>query len=234
MKVVLINFSGNVGKSTLAAHMLHPRLGQAPVLSVESLNADAGQDGVEVDRIRGRRVPLLIDTVLTQPSVIVDVGASNCEAFLQGLQMLHGSQADFDCFVVPTVSDRKQTADTLNTLLALQALGVAADRVRVLLNRLDADDDPEERFGPLFVAAEQGLCTLSAGAVVYANEVYERIKGTGLTLAAVARDTTDYKARVMAAPDRAARHEALNRLALQRLSISANANLDRAFAALFE
>ena len=40
MKICVLNFSGNVGKSTIAAHLLQPRL-NAQVFSVESLNFDA-------------------------------------------------------------------------------------------------------------------------------------------------------------------------------------------------
>ena len=53
MKVCVLNFSGNVGKSTIAAHLLQPRL-NAQVFSVESLNVDASSDGVEVARLRGK------------------------------------------------------------------------------------------------------------------------------------------------------------------------------------
>ena len=51
MKICVLNFSGNVGKSTVAAHLLQPRL-NAQVFSVESLNVDASSDGVEVARLR--------------------------------------------------------------------------------------------------------------------------------------------------------------------------------------
>ena len=50
MKVCVLNFSGNAGKSTIAAHLLQPRL-NAQVFSVESLNVDASSDGVEVARL---------------------------------------------------------------------------------------------------------------------------------------------------------------------------------------
>ena len=53
MKVCVLNFSGNVGKSTIAAHLLQPRL-NAQVFSVESLNVDASSDGVEVARLQGQ------------------------------------------------------------------------------------------------------------------------------------------------------------------------------------
>ena len=39
MKIAVINFSGNVGKSTVARHLLLPRVEGADLISVESLNA---------------------------------------------------------------------------------------------------------------------------------------------------------------------------------------------------
>jgi len=45
MKIAVINFSGNVGKTTVAGHLLKPRMGDAPIFSIESLNVDAAADG---------------------------------------------------------------------------------------------------------------------------------------------------------------------------------------------
>jgi len=43
MKIAVINFSGNVGKTTVARHLLLPRIRGAELIAVESLNADEGQ-----------------------------------------------------------------------------------------------------------------------------------------------------------------------------------------------
>ena len=43
MKVAVINFSGNVGKTTIARHLLVPRMAGAELIAVESINADEGQ-----------------------------------------------------------------------------------------------------------------------------------------------------------------------------------------------
>lgn len=40
MKIAVINFSGNVGKTTVARHLLLPRIQGAELISVESVNAD--------------------------------------------------------------------------------------------------------------------------------------------------------------------------------------------------
>ena len=42
MKLAVINFSGNVGKTTVARHLLAPRIPGCQVVSVESINADDG------------------------------------------------------------------------------------------------------------------------------------------------------------------------------------------------
>ena len=69
MKICVLNFSGNVGKSTVAAHLLQPRL-KAQVFSVESLNVDASSDGVEVDRLKGRQYNALQQKIAHWPSTI--------------------------------------------------------------------------------------------------------------------------------------------------------------------
>ena len=54
MKVAVLNFSGNVGKTTVAAHLLKPRMGDAPVFSIESINSGADADGLEVEKMKGK------------------------------------------------------------------------------------------------------------------------------------------------------------------------------------
>ena len=51
MKVAVINFSGNVGKTTVAEHLLLPRIQGAELISIESINADGGRG----QALRGRR-----------------------------------------------------------------------------------------------------------------------------------------------------------------------------------
>jgi len=51
MKLAVINFSGNVGKTTVARHLLAPRIPGCQVVAVESINADEAQPVT----IRGRQ-----------------------------------------------------------------------------------------------------------------------------------------------------------------------------------
>ena len=65
MKVCVISFSGNVGKTTIAAHLLKPRMKEPQVFSVESLNSGIENDGIEdAEIIKGKRFAELANEIL--------------------------------------------------------------------------------------------------------------------------------------------------------------------------
>jgi hypothetical protein len=69
MKIAVINFSGDVGKSTIARHLLLPRIPGAEVITIESLNADECQG----QALRGRQFGELQEYLQTVASVVVDI-----------------------------------------------------------------------------------------------------------------------------------------------------------------
>jgi hypothetical protein len=97
MKLAVINFSGNVGKTTVARHLLAPRIPGCQVVAVESINAD---DGPSVT-IRGRQFAQLQEFLQGVDNVVIDIGASNVEDFLKLMRRYRDSQEDFDDFIVP-------------------------------------------------------------------------------------------------------------------------------------
>ena len=229
MKLAVINFSGNVGKSTVAHHLLAPRIPGCQVVAVESINADAG----EAMTIRGRQFAQLQEYLQTVPDLIVDVGASNIEALLGQMHRYSGSQADFDGFVVPTVPARKQQQDTAATLLELARIGVPAGRVRLVFNQVDDDEPIEQAFATLLAyCAHSGALQPRTAACLRFNEVYARIQGTGKSLIDLAADTTDYKTEIVKANSPAAKVALVQSLATQRLARGVIAELDNCFSAL--
>ena len=146
MKIAVINFSGNVGKTTVAGQLLKPRMGNAPIFSIESLNLDASSDGLEVEKIRGKKFRELQNQLIQMDSVIVDVGASNVEDFLKMMQQVSGSHDEFDLFIVPVVKEKKQQGDTVNTIHALAKLGIPPEKIRVIFNKVDTDESVDEEF----------------------------------------------------------------------------------------
>ncbi|MCM5637725.1 hypothetical protein NEH63_08885, partial [Xanthomonas hortorum pv. pelargonii] len=71
MKIAVINFSGNTGKSTVSKHLLYPRLKDAEYIAVESINADEG----EGESVRGKQFGALQEQLLVIDSAVIDVGS---------------------------------------------------------------------------------------------------------------------------------------------------------------
>ena len=229
MKIAVINFSGNVGKSTVARHLLQPRVEGAELISVESLNATEG----EAQTIRGRQFADLQEYLQTVPSAVVDIGASNVEQLLELMRQYRGSHEDFDAFVVPTVPAFKQQQDTIATLVELSRIGVPSSRVRLLFNMVDDRDEISRSFHPLlsFVAAHP-VAQSNLACRLGENDIYARLKSTGMDIAELVRDTTDYKALIAKAGDSAEKLALAHKLATHRLAHGVLPELDACFAAL--
>jgi len=229
MKVAVINFSGNVGKTTIARHLLAPRIDGAELIAVESINADEGQ----IEALRGSQFGELQEYLQTVDNVVVDIGASNVEELLTLMRKYRGSHEDFDYFVVPTVPALKQQQDTIATLTALARLGISASRLRVVFNQVEDDADVREEFDTVLAFIEQNPVTqVSPQCKLGANEIYERVKGTESNLAELAADETDYKALIARAGDMRQKVALAQRLATRRLASGVVPELDECFAAL--
>jgi hypothetical protein len=229
MKIAVINFSGNVGKTTVARHLLMPRMAGAELITVESLNADEGH----AHTLRGRQFSELQEYLQTVDNAVVDIGASNVEELLALMRKYRGSHEDLDCFVVPTVTALKQQQDTIATLAELELLGVPASRLKLVFNMVDDGVEVAQAFDTLLAfIAEQPIAEANTACRLGVNEVYERIKGTGSDLAMVAADETDFKALNIQASGTADKLALAQKLAIRRLARGVVPELDACFAAL--
>ena len=235
MKVAVLNFSGNVGKTTVAGHLLKPRMGGAPIYSIESINTGADADGLDVEKMRGKKFGELVDELMPLDTAIVDVGASNVEDFLKLMQQFDGSHEEFDFFVVPVVKEKKVQADTVNTIRALQKIGIEKKRIRLVFNKVEVDEAVTDEFAALFGLAEaEKSFVVKPEATIYANEVFERLKAVGKSLGDITADETDYRARLRQAADEDEKALCVRMVAVKRLAVTANKNLDDVFKALFK
>ena len=235
MKIAIISMVGNIGKSTLAANMLLPRLKNPKFFSIETINSGAEMDGVDVEKMKGKNFGDLTDEIMRLDSAIVDVGTTNVDDFMKLMQQYSGSQEEFDYFVVPVVKDEKCQRDTVKTLRKLKMLGIDKKRVRVVFNQVEVDDDVESDFAAIFGLCESEKCaTVNKDAVVYKNEIFDRIKSFGKPLGAISVDETDYRAKLRDAKTDDEKDDAISMIQLKRLAVSANKNLDDAFKALLK
>lgn len=229
MKLAVISFSGNVGKSTIARHLLAPRLPGARVIAIESINADEGQ----AQSMRGFQFGELQEYLQGVDDVVVDIGASNVEELMRLMHLYQGSHEEFDGFIVPTVPPPKQQQDTIATLADLHAVGVPPDRIRIVFNMVD-EREPLERAFHILLAflAQQPIAAANTGCRLGINEVYARIRGSAADLAEVARDETDDKGLIARASDRSEKMALGQKLATRRLARGVVRQLDACFAAL--
>ncbi|WP_233890054.1 StbB family protein [Paraburkholderia flagellata] len=229
MHVSIVNFSGNVGKSTIANHVFAPRMPDAPIIRIESVNSD-GSDGAT---IRGDQFREIQEGVLTLTDSISDVGASNVEDYVSGLRSFHGAHEDLDFFIVPTVPDDKQMVDTIATIDALSTeIGVPAQKIRVVFNRVNQRHSVESQFAPIFNWHKKArACVVDPAAAIYSNEIYSLLRGTDQSIVALAADETDYRAMIAGA-DAAERQRLARMISRKRLAASVKDEHDRVFAIL--
>ena len=229
MKLAVISFSGNVGKSTVARHLLAPRLPGARVIAIESINADEGQ----TQSMRGFQFGELQEYLQSIDDVVVDIGASNVEELMRLMHLYQDSHEEFDCFVVPTVPPPKQQQDTIATLADLHAVGVPPDRIQLIFNMVDNREPLARAFHILLAFLEQQpIASANTDCRLGVNEVYARIRGTGADLAEIARDETDYKRLIARATDRSEKMALGQKLATRRLARGVLSQLDACFEAL--
>ncbi|WP_244832197.1 StbB family protein [Caballeronia sp. TF1N1] len=234
MKVAVINFSGNPGKTTLVDNLLAPRM-NAPKFEVETINA--GSSGTGAERLKGKDYGGLQEDLMTLDSAIVDVGASNVEEFIKQMSQFDGSHEEFDYFVVPAVSEKKQQIDTVNTIETLAGLGVPAKKIRVVFNKVELEDanDVPRLFSTVFgLHADRSCFTLKPEAAVFRNEIFERLRVLKKSVSEIVADGTDYRAMLREAKDEDTKARAVSMISAQRLAKSAHKNLDDVYKVLFK
>jgi hypothetical protein len=231
MRVVTLNYSGNTGKSTLARHLLAPRIPNARLIAVETINADAAGD----EQYRGKAFDRLSETLLETDAAVIDVGASNVEDFLTLMRRFDGSHEDIDLFVLPVVAALKQQKDTIETIEFLaNELGVDAARIRVIFNRVEETDEVDTIFSGLKQYEKDEKKFQAISTPVFANDVYERLKSIDRSLVEVIADENDYRAQVRTATSAEKKERAVRMTTLKRLAPTAQANLDAVFKQLME
>lgn len=230
---MVFNKSGNMGKSTLTQYGFKPRMNNAVVIPMETINSH--DHGGDVDNIKGSQLGDLLQALALMENAIVDVGSSNASALLTMLNQYDGAHENFDYFIVPVIPKTKQIRDTISTIDALAEIGVPASKIRVIFNMIeDVDTNLEKEFAPLVEYHRvEGRFVLNYDAVVYQQDFFIQIANTGETVESILADTTDYSALLKAATDDNEKVRIAKRRGLGYLARSVKKNLDIAVAAVF-
>jgi MinD-like ATPase involved in chromosome partitioning or flagellar assembly len=229
MKIAVINFSGNVGKTTVARHLLAPRMNNAQVIAVESINSDDGA----AEAVRGKQLGELLEAMGLMDDAVVDVGASNVEDFVNLMKQYRGSHEDFDLYIVPTVSKSKQQRDTISTIEALSELGIPAKKIRVVFNMVELNEVPSRVFSGIFeYAAAEKRFTLKQEAVIHMNDIYGKLKNSEQTIADILNDPTDLKEQLKSAKDPDEKLRISRLIGIKRLADGVTEELNGVYKAL--
>lgn len=229
MKVAVLNFSGNVGKSTVSKYLLHPRIQGSALLAVETINADEG----DAEAVRGRQFGQLQEHLMSLDAAVLDIGASNVEEVMKQMRQYKGSHEEFDLFVIPVTPEAKQIKDTIGTIQALAAMGVPPSRIRVVMNRVDPVEDVEQEFAGLFrFQREAPIFTISSKAAIHYSELYQRLRSINRTVEELVADETDWRAKLRETDDPEERASIASVISMRRLALSATENLDAVYEAV--
>lgn len=232
MNVALINFSGNVGKTTLAYHLFKPRLNNAYLVGVETIN-DAGD--FYDSKVKAKDFSLIQDELLLNENMILDIGSSNVEQTLIEMKKYKGSHEDIDFFVIPVTPELKQQIDSFNTAKFLTDLGIPKAKIKFIFNQVPSDTPIKETFDSILTACSKyGFTNLSKIPVIYENEFFDNIeiKSGNLSLSQLVENKDAIKASLRdAKPEE--KSLIVKKIGLSRLASTVQDNFDNAFDSLF-
>jgi MinD-like ATPase involved in chromosome partitioning or flagellar assembly len=238
MNVAILSFCGTVGKTTLAANLLMPRMPEASLISVESINNSAKDLGMKTDTMRGERFIDLYKKLAVEDNLVIDVGASNVEDFMKGLVNFSDAHDEIGYFIVPTTNGSKEMSETMRTVSVLSDLGIPSEKIYLIFNRVESD--VEEEFKPLFnFAKKEKLCVANPDAAVMETEIFDLLSKRKTTLQSVSEDPSDFKAKLkeLSKSESVADKKEFDRYsdlrAIRSMSKGVQNNLDCVFEAIF-
>jgi hypothetical protein len=238
INILLANNFGGVGKSTIAACLLHPRVG-GELLSIESNNTGAERYGLSIRRYAALQYREYYDDLRRFAFVgntTTDVGASNIERFIERLREA-GSHDRFDYYVVPaTQTDRGQIESITTIQTLLDTLGVDPERIRIVFNMVKTHrvDGPIEAEFPLLFAfaAQDRRVKINPKCAIPSLDVFSLLATSGRSWQEVQNDKTDYDdvyAEAMATGDKVGQDVALRNQYLQELVAQAQNLMNQAW-----
>lgn len=233
MKIMVLNFSGNVGKTTITKHLLLPRMDDAYLVGIETINSHQTLD--YDDKFSAHEDEFLKFQTLFQKKkqLLVDLGSSNYENLMELLMLYEGAVQDIDYFVVPVVPDRKQQEDTFTTIQMLLDMEIEPDKIKVVFNNVKPSQKLENVFPAIYsLKSDHPDIDISSDNTIYNTRLYQMIQSTDQTIDDLIADKTDYKKQIEDA-DELETQRIMNMIAMTRLAASANKNLDFVFHSLF-
>ncbi len=194
-KIAILSFNGSTGKTLIATHLFLPRMGDdTTFFAVETINLSASDLGVKkVETLAGRNFGELVEMLVLEDDAIVDIGASNIEAFFAEMSRFDGAIEEFDKYVVPATPEAKSWKEAIKTISALVEMGVPPEKIVFLPNRIENGDPVEELPEAFALLKKLGHAKVLDGACVHESEVFDYLSHKRMSFSDLIRDDVDYK-----------------------------------------
>ena len=201
MKILVINSTGNVGKSFIAREVLYPLLSEEKTLyEIEKFNEGSDKlvgKNVHYKCIEPSKIDEIVPELLLTDNAVIDVGASSIDEFLQNSKE-HNLFDIIDMIIIPTVLESKQVADTIKIVKELQKYGSSEEKIFIVLNKVKKELNNNKVIEQNLHYNSLSLSFSSTG-VEYdpeyrlsEYEVVDKISELKLSIADVLADKTDY------------------------------------------
>lgn len=192
MKIVIMNLSGNTGKTTLARHLFAPQM-NAKRISIEDVNAGDGEADVEISSTKFKQLAAELNYSDESDNYVIDVGASNAKVMLNNFDQLSTTTDSIDFWVIPVTPTTKQRIDSLNTVTKLVQIGIDPEKIILLPNCISEIETFEDDFSSIFSARELGVHV--SDQPVLSNEAFELLKNDERNIFDVASNKPDFAAK---------------------------------------
>jgi len=231
MKVVVINNSGNVGKSFLSRELFYPHMKNGMIIEVETHNSSSEKFNVETIKIKGSEFDKLFPLMYKYDDFVVDVGASQVIPFLNELSKSPNVLDDLDYIILPVTNNGKVQEDTVKTIMLLENLNLQ-DKVNVILNRADN----LEQFDVFFELVEHNTnININKNLRIFEYDVINKLEKTEKCAWELANDDTDFKKLAQEAFKNSNDEEGTTLAELdyiKKFSVGINKNMDTVYALL--
>ncbi len=139
-KIMMVNNSGNVGKSFLSRELFYPRLDENSRVIIEIENGNGSTTkykNINSVKTSGKDLSFVFDKMTEYDSYVVDVGSRRIEQFFEEIEKNGGlDDEEIELVIVPITPDDKIWDDVEKTLLLLDSLGLK-EKTRLIFNRVD-------------------------------------------------------------------------------------------------
>ena len=234
MKILVVNNSGNVGKSFLSRELFYNMFDSdnKATIEVETHNSSSTEyEHIKTIKVDGDNLAAVFDAMLDYDDYVVDVGASQIIPFFKELQKSGDfDDDDIDLVIVPVTADNKIQNDSLKTLKILDPMSLK-NKTRVIFNRVDS----EKEISDFITNAKKLDYNLDTNLMILNYDAINEIDKLNVTIHQLANSSKDYKALAKAAAkekDTVKKTQFSNLYTLQKYAKGITNNIVKVYALL--